>query len=214
VRVSRRSRQRSVVEARGAPVRSDVSRPVARDESLTAEALQEIKSRVSPRGESPRSMAGSHGEWTGTRYNVFVPAYKHQTYSQDATPQGLMGPRDHQMEGAARDRGDDRRWFGGRDCELGEERGTQVFRDIAATNGIRAHGTTRAPNSSPSGEGRSRSSIMPTRAIQLSTAGAGRRVTVPPTIARLERYRGSRARGHPNAASFFLSSALTEAQEL
>jgi iron(III) transport system substrate-binding protein len=208
--------QRSVVEARGARFDADVFETGgAAMESLHREKLlQEIKSPVladlDPMAVRP------HGEWTGTRYNVFVLAYNTKLIRKDELPKDYGDLVDPKWKGKLGIEADDSDWFGGVIDELGEERGLKLFRDIAATNGISVRkGHTLLANLITSGEVPLALTAYAYRAIQLKHSGAPVDwFTVPPTIARLEGIGVARRAAHPNAAILFYDFMLTEAQEL
>jgi iron(III) transport system substrate-binding protein len=208
--------QRSVVEARGARFDADVFETGgAAMESLHREKLlQEIKSPVladlDPMALRP------HGEWTGTRYNVFVVAYNTRLIRKDELPKDYGDLVDPKWKGKLGIEADDSDWFGGVIAELGEERGLKLFRDIAATNGMSVRkGHTLLANLITSGEVPLALTAYAYRVIQLKHSGAPVDwFAVPPTIARLEGIGVARRAAHPNAAILFYDFMLTEAQEL
>jgi iron(III) transport system substrate-binding protein len=208
--------QRSVVEARGARFDADVFETGgAAMESLHREKLlQEIKSPVladlDPMALRP------HGEWTGTRYNVFVVAYNTKLIRKDELPKDYGDLVDPKWKGKLGIEADDSVWFGGVIGELGEERGLKLFRDIAATNGISVRkGHTLLANLITSGEVPLALTAYAYRVIQLKHSGAPVDwFAVAPTIARLEGIGVARRAAHPNAAILFYDFMLTEAQEL
>jgi iron(III) transport system substrate-binding protein len=208
--------QRGVVEARGGRFDADVFETGgAAMESLHREKLlQEIKSPVladlDPMALRP------HGEWTGTRYNVFVAAYNTKLIRKDELPKDYADLVDPKWKGKLGIEADDSDWFGGVIDKLGEERGLKLFRDIATANGISVRkGHTLLANLITSGEVPLALTAYAYRAIQLKHSGAPIDwFTVPPTIARLEGIGVARRAAHPNAAILFYDFMLTEAQEL
>jgi iron(III) transport system substrate-binding protein len=208
--------QRSVAEARGNRFDADVFETGgAAMESLHREKLlQEIKSPVladlDPMALRP------HGEWTGTRYNVFVAAYNTKLIRKDELPKSYGDLVDSKWKGKLGIEADDSDWFGGVIGELGEERGLKLFRDIATTNGISVRkGHTLLANLITSGEVPLALTAYAYRVIQLKHSGAPVDwFAVPPTIARLEGIGVARRAVHPHAAILFYDFMLTEAQEL
>ncbi len=85
--------QRGVTEARGGRFDADVFETGgAAMESLHREKLlQEVKS-PSLADLDPAALT-AHGEWTGTRYNVFVAAYNTKLIKKDDLPKELRRPR-------------------------------------------------------------------------------------------------------------------------
>jgi iron(III) transport system substrate-binding protein len=161
------------VEARGARFDADVFETGgAAMESLHRERLlQEIKSPVladlDPMALRP------HGEWTGTRYNVFVVAYNTRLIRKDELPKDYGDLIDPKWKGKLGIEADDSDWFGGVIDALGEDRGLKLFRDIAATNGISVRkGHTLLANLITSGEVPLALTAYAYRAIQLKHSGA------------------------------------------
>lgn len=77
-----------------------------------------------------------HGEWVGTRLNVFVQAYNTRLVKKEELPktwEELAHPR---WKGRLGIEQEDADWLGGQLAELGEARGVKLFRDIVAANGI------------------------------------------------------------------------------
>jgi iron(III) transport system substrate-binding protein len=208
--------QRSVAEARGARFDADVFETGgAAMESLHRERLlQEIKSPVladlDPMALRP------HGEWTGTRHNVFVAAYNTKLIRKDELPKEYGDLVDPKWKGKLGIEADDSDWFGGVIDQLGEERALKLFRDIVTVNGISVRkGHTLLANLITSGEVPLALTAYAYRAIQLKHGGAPVDwLAIQPTIARLEGIGVARRAAHPNAAILFYDFMLTEAQEL
>jgi iron(III) transport system substrate-binding protein len=208
--------QRGVVEARGGRFDADVFETGgAAMESLHLEKLlQEVKSPVL--ADLDPTALRPHGEWTGTRYNVFVAAYNTRLIRKDELPKHYGDLVDPKWKGKLGIEADDSDWFGGVIDQLGEERGLKLFRDIVAANGISVRkGHTLLANLITSGEVPLALTAYAYRALQLKNSGAPVDwFTVPPTIARLEGIGVARRAAHPNAAILFYDFMLTEAQEL
>ncbi|MBM3819760.1 MAG: extracellular solute-binding protein [Acidimicrobiia bacterium] len=77
-----------------------------------------------------------HGEWVGTRLNVFVQAYNTKQVRKEDLPKTWEDLRDPKWKGKLGIEQEDSDWLAGIVGELGEERGTRVFREIVAANGI------------------------------------------------------------------------------
>jgi iron(III) transport system substrate-binding protein len=128
--------QRGVIEARGGRFDADVFETGGSAmESLHREKLlQEVKSPafadLNPAALRP------HGEWTGTRYNVFVSAYNTNLIKRDALPKNYDDLSDPKWKGRLGIEADDSGWFGAVIGELGEERGLKLFRNIVVANGV------------------------------------------------------------------------------
>lgn len=78
----------------------------------------------------------SHGEWVGTRLNVFVQAWNTKLVKKEELPktwEDLLNPR---WKGRLGIEAEDQDWLSGTCAELGEAKGLKLFRDIVAANGI------------------------------------------------------------------------------
>jgi iron(III) transport system substrate-binding protein len=208
--------QRGVTEARGGRFDADVFETGgAAMESLHREKLlQEVKS-PSFADLEPAALT-AHGEWTGTRYNVFVAAYNTKLIKKDELPQSYDDLLDPKWKGKLGIEVDDSDWFGAVIDQLGEEPGLKLFRNIVATNGISVRkGHTLLANLIISGEVPLALTTYAYRAVQLKNSGAPVDwFAIPPTIARFEGAGVARRAAHPNAALLFFDFMLTDAQEL
>jgi iron(III) transport system substrate-binding protein len=77
-----------------------------------------------------------HGEWVGTRLNVFVQAYNTKLVKKDELPRAwddLLHPR---WKGRLGIEAEDADWLAGLMEDLGEARGTKLFKEIVAKNGM------------------------------------------------------------------------------
>ena len=77
-----------------------------------------------------------HGEWVGTRLNVFVQAYNTKMVRKEDLPKTWEDLADPKWKGKLGIEAEDSDWLAGVFGEIGEERGTKVFKQIVATNGI------------------------------------------------------------------------------
>jgi iron(III) transport system substrate-binding protein len=208
--------QRGLTEARGG--RSDVDvfeTGGAAMESLHRERLLQAVRSPSFAELNPAALT-LHGEWTGTRYNVFVAAYNTKLVKRDELPKSYEALRDPRWKGRLGIETDDSDWFGAVVSQLGEDRGLKLFRDIVAANGISVRkGHTLLTNLIISGEVPFALTTYVYRAIQLKNAGAPLDwLAIPPTIARFEGAGVARRAPHANAAVLFFDFMLTDAQEL
>jgi len=77
-----------------------------------------------------------HGEWVGTRLNVFVQAYNTKAVRREELPktwEDLLNPK---WKGKLGIEQEDSDWLAGMFAELGEAKGTRLFKEIVAKNGI------------------------------------------------------------------------------
>jgi iron(III) transport system substrate-binding protein len=208
--------QRGVTEARGGRFDADVFETGgAAMESLHREKLlQEVKSPAL--GSLNPAALTAHGEWTGTRYNVFVAAYNTRLIRRDELPKSYDDLLDPKWKGKLGIEADDSDWFGALMYQLGEDRGLKLFRSIAATNGISVRkGHTLLANLIISGEVPLAITTYAYRVEQLKKKGAPVDwFGLSPVIARFEGVGVARRAPHPDAAVLFFDFMLTDAQEL
>ena len=128
--------QRAVTEARGNRHTVDVIETNGPElESMHREKiLQAVKSpnlaQLIPQALRP------HGEWVGTRLNVFVQAYNTKLVKKEELPKtwdDLLHPR---WKGRLGIEADDQDWLSGVVSEIGEARGIKLFKDIVTANGM------------------------------------------------------------------------------
>jgi len=208
--------QRGVTEARGGRFDADIFETGgAAMESLHREKLlREVKSPVladlNPAALTP------HGEWTGTRFNIFVAAYNTQLVKKDELPKSYDDLLNPKWKGKLGIEADDSDWFGALLDQIGEERGLKLFHDIAAANGISVRkGHTLLANLIISGEVPLAITTYVYRVAQLKKSGAPVDwFTIPPVLARFEGVGVARRSAHPNAAILFFDFMLTDGQEL
>ena len=128
--------QRAVTEARGGRHAVDVIETNGPElEMLHREQiLQAVKSPhladLIPAARRP------HGEWVGTRLNVFALAYNTKLVKKEELPKSFEDLAHPRWKGRLGIEADDQDWLAGVMAQLGETRGTQIFRDIVKTNGI------------------------------------------------------------------------------
>ncbi len=208
--------QRGVTEARGGRFDADVFETGgAAMESLHREKLlQEVKSPALG-GLNPAALT-AHGEWTGTRFNVFVAAYNTRLIRRDELPKSYDDLLDPKWKGKLGIEADDSDWFGALMDQLGEERGLKLFRAIVTANGISVRkGHTLLANLIISGEVPFAITTYAYRVEQLKKKGAPVDwFALPPVIARFEGVGVARRAPHPDAAVLFFDFMLTDAQEL
>ena len=128
--------QRAVTEARGNRHTVDIIETNGPElESMSREKiLVAVKSpylaQLIPQALRP------HGEWVGTRLNVFVQAYNTKLVKKEELPRtwdDLLNPR---WKGRLGIEADDQDWLSGVISELGEAKGVKLFKDIVASNGM------------------------------------------------------------------------------
>jgi iron(III) transport system substrate-binding protein len=205
-----------VTEARGGRFDADVFETGgAAMESLHREKLlQEVKSPA--QGDLNPAALTPHGEWTGTRFNLFVAAYNTRLVRKDELPRTYADLLDPKWRGKLGIEADDSDWFGALMDQLGEEQGLKLFRAIAAANRISVRkGHTLLTNLIISGEVPLAITTYSYRVEQMKKKGAPVDwFALPPVIARFEGVGVARRAPHADAAVLFFDFMLTDAQEL
>jgi iron(III) transport system substrate-binding protein len=208
--------QRAVTEARANRFDADVVETNGPEmESLHREKiLQEVKSPyladLIPAAILP------HHEWVGTRLNIFALAYNTGRVKKADLPktyQDLLNPK---WKGKLGIEAEDLDWFAGVVGEMGEAKGTKLFRDIVATNGLSVRkGHTLLTNLVASGEVPLALTVYNYKAEQMKNKGAPIEwFTIAPAIARPNGVGVTKRAPHPNAAVLFFDFMITDAQAL
>ncbi|MFZ2648728.1 MAG: extracellular solute-binding protein [Burkholderiaceae bacterium] len=128
--------QRAVTEARGNRFTLDIVETNGPElESMHREQiLQAVKSPVL--GQLIPQALRPHGEWVGTRLNVFVQAYNTKLVKKEELPKTWDDLLHARWKGRLGIEAEDQDWLAGVVGDLGEARGTKLFKDIVATNGM------------------------------------------------------------------------------
>src|SRR5262245_60093278 len=142
-----------MVEARGGRYDADVIETGAiAMESMHRERLfREIKTPAL--SELLAAAILPHGEWIGTRFNIFVAAYNTRLVKKAELPNSYDDLLDRRWKDKLAVEAEDNDWFGGVVSALGEHKGLKLFREIVAANGISVRkGHTLLANLVVSGE--------------------------------------------------------------
>lgn len=153
-----------------------------------------------------------HGEWVGTRLNVFVQAYNTKLVKKEELPktwEELAHPR---WNGRLGIEAEDSDWLAGVLGELGEERGKKIFTDIVRTNRMSVRkGHTLLTQLVVSGEVPMALTVYNYKAEQLRREGAPIDwFTIGDAIARPNGVGVARRAPHPHAAVLFYDFELSE----
>src|SRR5438067_6786802 len=204
--------QRAVTEARGGRFTVDVVETNGPEmEMLHREQLEQ-------RVNSPRladlipAAIRTHGEWVGTRLNVFALAYNTRLVKKQDLPKSYEDLAHPRWKGKLGIEADDADWLAGVFAQLGEARGVRIFREIVAANGISVRrGHTLLAQLVASGEVPLALTVYNYKAEQLKGKGApidwfaiGKAVARPNGIGIPKRL------AHPNAAVLFYDFELSE----
>jgi len=204
--------QRAVTEARGNRFTVDIVETNGPElESMHREKVfQAIKSpylsQLIPQALRP------HGEWVGTRLNVFVQAYNTKLVKKEELPKtwdDLLNPR---WKGRLGIEAEDQDWLAGVVSELGEARGTKVFKDIVAANGMSVRkGHTLLTQLVASGEIPFALTVYNYKAEQLKDKGAPIDwLSIGTPIARPNGVGVARNAPNPHAAILFYDFEISE----
>jgi iron(III) transport system substrate-binding protein len=153
-----------------------------------------------------------HGEWVGTRLNVFVQAYNTNAVQASELPQTWEDLADPKWKGRLGIEQEDSDWLAGVLGEIGEERGRAIFERIVGTNGISARkGHTLLTQLVASGEVPLALTVYNYKAEQLKNEGAPLDwFTIGNAIARPNGVGVARRAPHPHAAVLFYDFELSE----
>lgn len=207
---------RVVSEARGGRFEVDL----VGNEAVGMEAL--YREKMLQRARSPYfsdlmpQAIPAHGEWVGTTMDVFVQAYNTQKVSKDELPKTYQDLLDPRWKGRLGIEVDDFHWFATLVQALGTEKGTKLFRDIVATNGISVRkGHTLLVNLVGSGEIPLGLTIYDYTVEPLKQKGAPVGVlTLEPVIASFKGIGMLKKAPHPYSAMLFYDFLLNEGQKI
>jgi len=158
-----------------------------------------------------------HGEWVGTRLNVFVQAYNTKLVKKEELPKTWEDLTDPKWKGRLGIEAEDSDWLAGILGEIGEERGKKVFQQIVKTNGIsNRKGHTLLTQLVASGEVPLSLTVYNYKAEQLRREGAPIDwFTIGNAIARPNGVGVARRAPHPHAAILFYDFELSpEGQQI
>lgn len=208
--------QRGVVETRGGRHEADIFETNGPEmEALHREKLlQAVKSPL--QSELMPQAIFPHGEWIGTRLNIFVGAFNTNQVKKEEVPASYEGFLDPKWKGKLGIEAEDHDWFAALMGVMGEEKGLKLFQDIVAKNGISVRkGHTLLTNLVASGEVPLALTVYSYKAEQLKNDGAPIDwFAIPPAFARVNGVGVSRSAPHPHAAVLFYDFMLKDAQEL
>jgi iron(III) transport system substrate-binding protein len=153
-----------------------------------------------------------HGEWVATRLNVFVQAYNTKAVRKQDLPKSWEDLADPKWKGRLGIEQEDADWLAGMMGELGEARGTKLFREIVAKNGMSMRkGHTLLAQLVVSGEVPLALTVYNYKAEQLKRKGAPIDwFAIGTAIARPNGVGVARAAPHPHAAVLFYDFEISE----
>ena len=204
--------QRALTEARGGRFAVDIIETNGPElESLHREQLaQQVRSPhladLIPAAIRP------HGEWVGTRLNVFTQAYNTRLVKKDELPKSFADLAHPRWKGRLGIEADDADWLAGVCRQIGEANGTQIFREIVAKNGISVRrGHTLLTQLVVSGEVPLALTVYNYKAEQFKAQGAPIEwFSIGTAIARPNGVAVARRAPHPHAAVLFYDFEISE----
>ena len=153
-----------------------------------------------------------HGEWVGTRLNVFVQAYNTNLVKKEELPRSWEDLQHPRWKGRLGIEAEDADWLAGVMEDLGEARGTKLFKEIVARNGISVRkGHTLLTQLVASGEVPFALTVYNYKAEQLKQKGAPIAwLAVGTAIARPNGVAIARRAPNPHAALLFYDFEISE----
>ena len=158
-----------------------------------------------------------HGEWVGTRINVFAQAYNTKLVKKADLPktwEDLLNPK---WKGKLGIEAEDSDWLAGVLADIGEAKGTKLFKDVVAANGMSARkGHTLLTQLVVSGEVPLALTVYNYKAQQLKVQGAPIDwFVIGNAIARPNGVGVARKAPHPHAAVLFYDFEISpEGQQI
>jgi iron(III) transport system substrate-binding protein len=153
-----------------------------------------------------------HGEWVGTRLNVFVHAYNTKAVKKEELPKSWEDLLDPRWKGRLGIEAEDSDWLAGLFADLGEAKGTKLFKEMVAKNGISVRkGHTLLTQLVVSGEVPFALTVYNYKAEQLKRQGAPIDwFSIGTAIARPNGAAVARRAPHPHAAVLFYDFEISE----
>lgn len=209
--------QRAIQEARGNKNSMDIAETNGPElESMHREKiLQAVKSPYL--GDLIPQAIRPHGEWVGTRLNVFVQAYNTNLVKKEELPKTWEDFTHPKWKGKLGIEQEDSDWLAGQFQELGEQRASKVFREMVKANGVSVRkGHTLLTQLVVSGEIPLALTVYNYKAEQLKQKGAPIDwFHLGPAIARPNGVAVAKKSPHPHAAVLFYDFEISpEGQQL
>jgi iron(III) transport system substrate-binding protein len=153
-----------------------------------------------------------HGEWVGTRLNVFVQAYNTKLVKKEELPKSWEDMLNPRWKGKLGIEAEDSDWLAGVMEDLGEARGIKLFKEIVAKNGMSVRkGHTLLTQLVASGEVPFALTVYNYKAEQLRQKGAPIAwLAVGTAIARPNGIGIAKRAPNPHAALLFYDFELSE----
>ena len=151
-----------------------------------------------------------HGEWVGTRINMFVHSYNTSLVKKEELPKTYADLADPRWKGRLGIEAEDDDWFAMVVRELGEEKGLRIFRDIAKNGFSVRKGHTLLAGLVGSGEIPFALTTYSHGAEKMKQRGAPVEwYAIEPAIGRANGVAIARKPAHPHAAALFVDFILS-----
>lgn len=157
-----------------------------------------------------------HGQWVGTRVNIFTGVYNTKLVQKDALPKSYDELVDPRFKGRLGIEAEDYDWFGMVVGLLGEEKGLKLFRDVVAKNGLSVRrGHTLLTNLVAAGEVPIGLTVfMQNAEVAIKNGAPVDWFLIPPAVARANGVALARRAPRPHAALLFYDFMLSEGQQV
>ncbi len=158
----------------------------------------------------------AHNEWVGTFIDIFVQGYNTDKIKKEELPVAYQDLLDPKWKGRLGIEAGDQHWFAAVMQELGQAKGTKLFKDIVDANGISVRkGHALLTNLVASGEVPLGLTLYSNKPVQLKEKGAPIDwFVIAPVIAQFRTIGLLRKAPHPHAAMLFYDFMLSEAQRI
>ena len=204
--------QRAVAEARAGRHTMDIAETNGPEmESMHREKILQLVKSPHHADLIPQALH-PHGEWVGTRLNVFVQAYNTKAVRKEDLPRRWEDLLDPKWKGKLGIEQEDSDWLAGMLGEIGEAKGAKLFKEIVAKNGISVRkGHTLLAQLVVSGEIPLALTVYNYKAEQLKGKGAPIGwFAIGNAIARPNGVGVARGAPHPHAAVLFYDFEISE----
>lgn len=177
--------------------------------------LQEVRSPYT--ADLISQAVPAHREWVGITLDVWTAAYNTDKVRKEDLPKSYQDLQDPKWKGRLGIEANNHAWFGTLMQELGEDRGTKLFTNIIATNGLSARkGHSLLTTLVASGEVPLALTVYNWNPEQLKAKGGApiEALFIPPVIAQPSTIALMRRAPHPAAALLFYDFMLSEGQKM
>lgn len=208
--------RRITTEARGKRFEVDVVQNNAPAmEPLRREKLLQQANSPAHRDLIPQAIP-AHKEWVGLYSLIFLQLYNTNSVRKEELPKTYQDLLDPRWKSRLAIEAEDQPWFAYVLQELGQEKGTRLFKDIVQSNGMSVRkGHTLLANLVASGEVPLGLTVYSYMAVQLKRLGAPVDwFVISPPIAQFTAISVTRNAPHPHAAMLFYDFLLSEGQQI